>query len=198
MCLSHLLTSTAPPPSPVSEGVLFDVLFNLHKFLRFETRDPFQEKQKRDDVFATDWDRYAYMEYHRLASEEENFASNSNDQMNNMDIDRGDQILNASVGSLSDSDSDNDGDSLDWGSDSNEDDLDEGHSKYQDGREGRGGSKGGGDGGLGAHISDWSLNSNSNSSSSNSSRGQSGGGGGGGGGLPGGGGGGLAPGAWLR
>ena len=35
-------------------GVLFDVLFNLHKFMRFETRDPFQEKQKRDDMFGCD------------------------------------------------------------------------------------------------------------------------------------------------
>jgi len=56
-------------------GVLFDVLFNLHKFMRFETRDPFQEKQKRDDMFACDWDRFAHIEYHRLAAEEEGYDS---------------------------------------------------------------------------------------------------------------------------
>eukprot|EP00596_Hydrurales_sp_CCMP1899_P001008 CAMPEP_0119051740 /NCGR_PEP_ID=MMETSP1177-20130426/73263_1 /TAXON_ID=2985 /ORGANISM="Ochromonas sp, Strain CCMP1899" /LENGTH=293 /DNA_ID=CAMNT_0007031057 /DNA_START=1273 /DNA_END=2151 /DNA_ORIENTATION=+ len=97
-------------------GVLFDVLFNLHKFLRFETRDPFQEKQKRDDIFTSDWDRYAYMEYHRLASEEENF-NNSNDNMN-MDIDRSDQ--NNALASLSDSDSDNDDNDFDWHHDDDE------------------------------------------------------------------------------
>jgi hypothetical protein len=52
-------------------GVLFDVLFNLHKFMRFESRDPFQEKLRREDIFHTDWDRYAHMEYNRLAQEEE-------------------------------------------------------------------------------------------------------------------------------
>lgn len=52
-------------------GVLFDVLFNLHKFMRFETRDPFQEKQRREDMFACDWDRFAHIEYHRLAAEED-------------------------------------------------------------------------------------------------------------------------------
>ena len=51
-------------------GTIFDVLFNLHKFLRFEGRDPFQEKQKREDPFNTDWDRFAFTEYHRLAAEE--------------------------------------------------------------------------------------------------------------------------------
>jgi len=51
-------------------GVLFDVLFNLHKFMRFESRDPFQEKIRREDVFHTDWDRFAHVEYNRLAQEE--------------------------------------------------------------------------------------------------------------------------------
>lgn len=63
-------------------GVLFDVLFNLHKFMRFETRDPFQEKQKRDDMFSCDWDRFAHIEYHRLAAEEEGFDHDSS----NMDL----------------------------------------------------------------------------------------------------------------
>lgn len=62
-------------------GVLFDVLFNLHKFLRFEQRDPFQEKLRREDGFHCDWDRFAHHEYHRLSYEEEhgnNGGSNSN------------------------------------------------------------------------------------------------------------------------
>lgn len=46
-------------------GVLFDVLFNFHKFLRFESRDPFQEKVKREDGYRTDWDRFANGEYVR-------------------------------------------------------------------------------------------------------------------------------------
>jgi hypothetical protein len=52
-------------------GVLFDVLFNLHKFMRFESRDPFQEKLRREDIFHTDWDRYAHIEYNRLAQEDD-------------------------------------------------------------------------------------------------------------------------------
>ncbi|KAJ1427044.1 hypothetical protein B484DRAFT_330142 [Ochromonadaceae sp. CCMP2298] len=50
-------------------GVLFDILFNLHKFMRFETRDPFQEKLRREDVHRSDWDRFAHVEYNRLAQE---------------------------------------------------------------------------------------------------------------------------------
>jgi hypothetical protein len=53
--------------------VLFDILFNLHKFMRFETRDPFQEKLRREDVHRSDWDRYAHIEYNRLAQEEEGY-----------------------------------------------------------------------------------------------------------------------------
>jgi serine/threonine-protein phosphatase 2A regulatory subunit B'' len=55
---------------PVS-GALFDALFNLNKYLSFEQRDPFQERQKREDEFETDWDRFACMDYNRLAMEEE-------------------------------------------------------------------------------------------------------------------------------
>ena len=62
-------------------GVLFDALFNLHKFLRFETRDPFQEKQRREDMFENDWDRFAQLEYHRLAAEEEENSYESNGTM---------------------------------------------------------------------------------------------------------------------
>lgn len=60
------------PPS-IDSGVLFDILFNLHKFMRFETRDPFQEKLRREDVHRSDWDRYAHIEYNRLAQEEEGY-----------------------------------------------------------------------------------------------------------------------------
>lgn len=59
------------PDKRMISGVLFDVLFNLHKFMRFESRDPFQEKIRREDVFHTDWDRFANAEYNRLAQEEE-------------------------------------------------------------------------------------------------------------------------------
>jgi hypothetical protein len=57
----------------LSLGVLFDVLFNLHKFMRFETRDPFQEKLRREDIYHSDWDRFAHIEYNRLAQEEEGY-----------------------------------------------------------------------------------------------------------------------------
>ena len=43
--------------------------------MRFETRDPFQEKIRREDSFQTDWDRYAHMEYTRLSQEEEDGAA---------------------------------------------------------------------------------------------------------------------------
>lgn len=72
-------------------GTIFDVLFNLHKFLRFEGRDPFQEKAKRDDPFKNDWDRFAYSEYHRLAAEEEAYDGGGDDTGITMDID--DNIL---------------------------------------------------------------------------------------------------------
>lgn len=52
-------------------GLLFDALFNFHKFLRFESRDPFQEKMKREDGFKTDWDRFASSEYARLCVDED-------------------------------------------------------------------------------------------------------------------------------
>lgn len=69
-------------------------MFNLHKFLRFEGRDPFQEKQKRDGPFQTDWDRFAFTEYHRLAADEDGYDNNGqggseelSDTDLNMDID---------------------------------------------------------------------------------------------------------------
>lgn len=52
-------------------GALFDALFNLNKYLMFEQRDPFVERQKREDDFQTEWDRFAFADYNRLAMEEE-------------------------------------------------------------------------------------------------------------------------------
>jgi serine/threonine-protein phosphatase 2A regulatory subunit B'' len=52
-------------------GALFDALFNLNKYLLFEQRDPFVERQKREDEFDCDWDRFACIDYNRLAMEEE-------------------------------------------------------------------------------------------------------------------------------
>ena len=52
-------------------GALFDALFNLNKYLLFEQRDPFVERQKREDEFDSDWDRFACIDYNRLAMEEE-------------------------------------------------------------------------------------------------------------------------------
>ena len=52
-------------------GALFDALFNLNKHLQFESRDPFLERSKREDEFENDWDRYACVDYNRLAMEEE-------------------------------------------------------------------------------------------------------------------------------
>lgn len=59
-----------PHCSQVS-GALFDALFNVNKYINFEQRDPFLERQKQEDGFATDWDRFACIDYNRLAMEEE-------------------------------------------------------------------------------------------------------------------------------
>ena len=54
-------------------GTLFNVLFNLNKFVAFETKDPFTVRQEREDAAsgASEWDRFARSEYMRLAVEEE-------------------------------------------------------------------------------------------------------------------------------
>lgn len=51
--------------------MLFDCLFNINKFICFEQRDPFSERAKRSDPFETDWDRFAFHDYNRLAAEDE-------------------------------------------------------------------------------------------------------------------------------
>jgi len=52
-------------------GNLFNVLFNLNKFIAFETKDPFVARQEREDPGLTDWDRFARGEYVRLAVDED-------------------------------------------------------------------------------------------------------------------------------
>mmetsp|Transcript_5146 Transcript_5146/g.14795 ORF Transcript_5146/g.14795 Transcript_5146/m.14795 type:complete len:540 (-) Transcript_5146:595-2214(-) len=55
-------------------GTLFNILFNLNKFIAFETRDPFIIRQEREDAALSEWDRFARTEYVRLAMEEEGEA----------------------------------------------------------------------------------------------------------------------------
>jgi len=52
-------------------GNFFNILFNLNKFIAFETRDPFLIRQEREDAHMTEWDRFARTEYIRLSNEEE-------------------------------------------------------------------------------------------------------------------------------
>jgi serine/threonine-protein phosphatase 2A regulatory subunit B'' len=59
-------------------GNFFNILFNLNKFVAFETRDPFLIRQEREDPSLTEWDRFAHTEYIRLSMEEDGEdASNS-------------------------------------------------------------------------------------------------------------------------
>jgi len=66
-----VLSDLLRPDIVLQAGAVFDCLFNVDKFLGFEQRDPFAERHKRDDPFDCDWDRFAYVEYNRLAQEEE-------------------------------------------------------------------------------------------------------------------------------
>ena len=52
-------------------GNFFNILFNLNKFVAFETRDPFVIRQEREEPHLTEWDRFARAEYVRLSMEEE-------------------------------------------------------------------------------------------------------------------------------
>ncbi|XP_057423877.1 serine/threonine protein phosphatase 2A regulatory subunit B''beta-like [Lotus japonicus] len=52
-------------------GNVFNILFNLNKFISFETRDPFLIRQEREDPNMTEWDRFAHREYIRLSMEED-------------------------------------------------------------------------------------------------------------------------------
>lgn len=51
-------------------GNFFNTLFNLNKFLAFEQRDPFINKQEQADEL-TEWERFARAEYMRLTADEE-------------------------------------------------------------------------------------------------------------------------------
>lgn len=51
-------------------GNFFNILFNLNKFVAFETRDPILVRQEREEPSLTEWDRFAHHEYIRLSMEE--------------------------------------------------------------------------------------------------------------------------------
>ncbi|KAL3630088.1 hypothetical protein CASFOL_023072 [Castilleja foliolosa] len=52
-------------------GSVFNILFNLNKFMAFETRDPFLIRQERENPTLTEWDHFAHREYIRLSMEED-------------------------------------------------------------------------------------------------------------------------------
>ncbi|KAF7805234.1 putative serine/threonine protein phosphatase 2A regulatory subunit B''delta isoform X1 [Senna tora] len=52
-------------------GSVFNILFNLNKFMAFETHDPFLIRQERENPTWTEWDRFAHREYIRLSMEED-------------------------------------------------------------------------------------------------------------------------------
>ena len=66
-------------------GIFFNVLFNLSKFIAFEQRDPFLMRQQMAEPHLSDWDRYARVEYARLAMEEEGDETLDNTTMDDDD-----------------------------------------------------------------------------------------------------------------
>lgn len=58
-------------------GNIFNILFNLNKFMAFESRDPFLIRQEREDPTLTEWDRFAHREYIRLSMEEDGESNGS-------------------------------------------------------------------------------------------------------------------------
>ncbi|XP_002528837.2 serine/threonine protein phosphatase 2A regulatory subunit B''beta isoform X1 [Ricinus communis] len=52
-------------------GNVFNILFNLNKFIAFESRDPFLIRQERENPALTEWDRFAHREYIRLSMEDD-------------------------------------------------------------------------------------------------------------------------------
>lgn len=62
----------------------FNTLFNLNKFLAFEQRDPFLNKEQNGDDL-TEWERFARTEYLRLTADEEE----GEDLMQDLDDDLG-------------------------------------------------------------------------------------------------------------
>lgn len=68
----HFTLSDFLHPSRVKlTGVLFSSLFNISKFQAFEARDAVLVKQQLNSEGISQWDRYASVEYMRLAEEEE-------------------------------------------------------------------------------------------------------------------------------
>ncbi|PNW81795.1 hypothetical protein CHLRE_06g260600v5 [Chlamydomonas reinhardtii] len=53
-------------------GLFFSSLFSLHKFVGFENRDPFAQRAEAAEFTGlSDWDKFAKIEYFRLASEDD-------------------------------------------------------------------------------------------------------------------------------
>lgn len=52
-------------------GRFFDMLFNLHKFLTWESKDPYSIREERLQPVLSDWDRFCRREYLRFALEDE-------------------------------------------------------------------------------------------------------------------------------
>lgn len=64
----------------------FNTLFNLNKFLAFEQRDPFLNKQEQADDL-TEWERFARAEYMRLTADEEEGDDLMQDLDEDLDMD---------------------------------------------------------------------------------------------------------------
>lgn len=56
-------------------GVFFSCMWSMHKLTLFDSRDPWTVKQELNMGAVSQWDRYAAVEYARLASEEEESAA---------------------------------------------------------------------------------------------------------------------------
>merc|ERR1719502_212434 len=63
----------------------FNTLYNLNKFLAFEQRDPFINKQETADDL-TEWERFARAEYMRLTADEEEGEDLMQDLDEDLDI----------------------------------------------------------------------------------------------------------------
>ena len=68
-------------------GNFFNVLFNLNKFIAFETRDPVLIRQEREEPHLTEWDRFARQEYIRLSMEEEEGMAEGGEMWDDGDVD---------------------------------------------------------------------------------------------------------------
>lgn len=62
LCLTRRDLKRTKPQS----AIFFNALFNLHKFLSFENRDPFAARAEAGEYAGlTDWDKFAKVEYFR-------------------------------------------------------------------------------------------------------------------------------------